>query len=400
MKKYIIFIIDAYSIRSSICTKELAPSEIQCTDYTDYLLKGNLTLKNGHIDKYQFEEGYCQAEKNISDANKDDFTFCYYDQDHLGNIRQVTKADGSQIGNVVQTINYYPFGMQFCDGTTCDIDQKHKYNGKEFDNMHGLNTYDYGARQYNPVTARWDRMDPLCEKYYNVSPYTYCQNNPIELVDPNGQEITISYLQGKDELSFVYNIGMTCPTDNSFAAASVSVLNELSKYEFAKPVLEEVIKSPNKYDFKNISSEGGPKTIQFVPNANQNGGVFNAALFMNKDYHLDDQMRSSGHELYHAFEQIKGNNPATVNGEVDAYLFEYTVYTGGELGNSTTQGGIYGDAMHEIATSGINLQENYKKALNNFSKGSRANASGLYNHNRIDPLYKTSILDQIKEYYK
>ena len=27
--------------------------------------------------------------------------------------------------------------------------------------MHGLNTYDYGARQYNPVTARWDRMDTL-----------------------------------------------------------------------------------------------------------------------------------------------------------------------------------------------------------------------------------------------
>jgi RHS repeat-associated protein len=169
-------------------TKELAPSEIQCTDYTDYLLGGNLTLKNGHIDKYQFEEGYCQAEKNISDASKDDFTFCYYDQDHLGNIRQVTKADGSQTGNVVQTIAYYPFGMQFCDGTTCYFDQKHKYNGKEFDNMHGLNTYDYGARQYNPVTARWDRMDPLCEKYYNVSPYAYCADNPINNIDPDGKE--------------------------------------------------------------------------------------------------------------------------------------------------------------------------------------------------------------------
>ncbi|HRN17194.1 MAG TPA: RHS repeat-associated core domain-containing protein [Xylanibacter oryzae] len=75
----------------------------------------------------------------------------------------LTEVDGSQTGNVVQTIAYYPFGMQFCDGTTCYFDQKHKYNGKEFDNMHGLNTYDYGARQYNPVTARWDRMDRLCE---------------------------------------------------------------------------------------------------------------------------------------------------------------------------------------------------------------------------------------------
>ena len=31
------------------------------TDSTDYLLGGSLTLKNGRIDKYQFEEGYCQA---------------------------------------------------------------------------------------------------------------------------------------------------------------------------------------------------------------------------------------------------------------------------------------------------------------------------------------------------
>ena len=52
--------------------------------------------------------------------------------------------------------------------------------------MHGLNTYDYGARQHDPILARWDRIDPLCEKYYNVSPYAYCNNSPINAVDPDG----------------------------------------------------------------------------------------------------------------------------------------------------------------------------------------------------------------------
>ena len=66
--------------------------------------------------------------------------------------------------------------------------QPYKYNGKELDLMHGLNTYDYGARQYNPVTGRWDRMDPLSEKYYNVSPYNYCMNNPIMFLDPDGRD--------------------------------------------------------------------------------------------------------------------------------------------------------------------------------------------------------------------
>jgi hypothetical protein len=29
--------------------------------------------------------------------------------------------------------------------------QPYKYNGKELDKMHGLNTYDHGARQYDPI---------------------------------------------------------------------------------------------------------------------------------------------------------------------------------------------------------------------------------------------------------
>ena len=67
--------------------------------------------------------------------------------------------------------------------------QPYKYNGKELDKMHGLNTYDYGARQYYSILGRWDRVDPLCEKYYSISPYAYCRNNPVKFVDPDGKQI-------------------------------------------------------------------------------------------------------------------------------------------------------------------------------------------------------------------
>ena len=97
----------------------------------------DVPLKNGRIDKYQFDEGYCQAEKNSNNNSQDDFTFCYYDSDHLGNIRQVTQASGK--GTVIQTMNYYPFGAQFCDGSASNSDvQSHKYNGKEFDGKSGV----------------------------------------------------------------------------------------------------------------------------------------------------------------------------------------------------------------------------------------------------------------------
>ena len=55
--------------------------------------------------------------------------------------------------------------------------------------MHGLNTYDYGARQYIPALPSWDRIDPLAEEYYSVSPYAYCNNNPIRFIDPDGRQI-------------------------------------------------------------------------------------------------------------------------------------------------------------------------------------------------------------------
>ena len=108
---------------------------------------------------------------------------CFYALDHLGSVRLVVSADGQ----VIERNDYYPSGClitENIDGETVIL--PYKYNGKELDPMHGLYTYDYGARQYDPATTLWDRMDPLCEKYYNVSPYVYCLNNPVRLVDYKG----------------------------------------------------------------------------------------------------------------------------------------------------------------------------------------------------------------------
>ena len=189
-------------------TRELLPSEVLNADSVDYLLGGSLTMRNGRIDKFLFDEGYCQATKYVRVPSQDNFTFYYYDRDHLGSIRQVIKADGSQ-GNIVQSMDYYPFGAQWCDGSTDNNFQPYRYNGKELDKMHGLNTYDYGARQYNPVLGRWDRVDPLCEKYYDVSPYVYCHNNPTNRVDLDGNDDFFSntgrflYTKGKGANIFI-----------------------------------------------------------------------------------------------------------------------------------------------------------------------------------------------------
>ena len=73
-----------------------------------------------------------------------------------------------------------------------------KYDIMLKQNMYGLNTYDYGARQYNPVTVRWDRMDTMCEEYYEVSPYAYCVGDPINAIDTDGKSTwVINHAQGQ-----------------------------------------------------------------------------------------------------------------------------------------------------------------------------------------------------------
>ena len=64
--------------------------------------------------------------------------------------------------------------------------QPFKYSGKEIETRHGIGWYDFGARRYDHDVARWTTMDPLSEKYYSVSPYAFCNNNPVNFVDPDG----------------------------------------------------------------------------------------------------------------------------------------------------------------------------------------------------------------------
>ena len=245
------------------CVHELTEDEILAADTIDYLLDGKLIMKNGRIDKYLFDGGYFKAytqqlcimplptpswmhngteptpeqveeyEKKIEEVRKvikenqvsDSFSILYYNKDHLGNVREV--IDDS--GNMCQTNNYYPYGTPFCDGPVTDAAvQPYKYNGKELDLMHGLDTYHYGARQYYPVVPTWDRLDPMCESYTYMSPYSYCLDNPVNVVDPDGKEVFILYQDKKGKYkAFFYNGRQRYVPNNQFVLDFVHTYNYL-----------------------------------------------------------------------------------------------------------------------------------------------------------------------------
>ena len=56
--------------------------------------------------------------------------------------------------------------------------------------------YDFGARFYDPLTARWLSPDPLADKYTSLTQYNYCGNDPVNRIDPDGLKIW-EFVNGK-----------------------------------------------------------------------------------------------------------------------------------------------------------------------------------------------------------
>ena len=104
----------------------------------------------------------------------------FYHSDHLGSSSFITNLDGE----VVQHIEYVPFGEVFIEERNNVWNTPYLFNAKEFDEETGM--YYYGARYYDPRLSLWMSTDPMEEISPDISSYTFCHNNPINRVDPLG----------------------------------------------------------------------------------------------------------------------------------------------------------------------------------------------------------------------
>lgn len=91
--------------------------------------------------------------------------------------------------DVLTFSDYYPFGMLLPNRHGNSSDYRYGFNGKELDDeLKGEgNSYDFGARIYDPRLGRFLSTDPLWDIYPAYSPYTYAANNPIKLIDVYGE---------------------------------------------------------------------------------------------------------------------------------------------------------------------------------------------------------------------
>ena len=208
-------------------------------------------------------------------------------------------------GSVEQVNNYYAYGGLLNDVPASVDVQTHKYNGKELDLMHGLNEYDYGARQYDPAIAQFTTVDPLCEKYYHISPYAYCGGNPVNRVDPDGRDFIIHYYYNNVEMTYTYMDGGANKSipNNTFVKSVIQAYQYNKKNWIKAGYLEEspsiLAATSKKYhvhiyqDFENKYSFG----VRWNPNL---GLLTETGVVLSPATSLD-------HEIDHAY-QAQANN--------------------------------------------------------------------------------------------
>ena len=81
-------------------------------------------------------------------------------------------------------MEYLPFGELLVEEHLNSYNSPFKFKAKEFDAETG--NYYYGARYYNPKWVIWLSVDAEFAKFPSYSPYNYTLQNPINLVDPDG----------------------------------------------------------------------------------------------------------------------------------------------------------------------------------------------------------------------
>ena len=305
-------------------------------DSTDYRLGGNAVFNNGSFSKVLFDGGYVELvavdmpgsgyhmpivkpwkppfggrwPDDLGGGKKGptiySLRFRYFNRDHLGNVREVV----SETGEVKQVNAYYPFGTPIHALGTNESQQRYKYNGKEFDELHGLNTYDYGARQYAPLLPLWDRVDPLAEKYYGVSPYAYCANNPVVFVDSDGRKFDFSKMTKGEYQSYLGQINLLRRASPLFNTMYSSLENSKETYFISFDRVPSVVKQAGDIDGHFVMGDNGGGSVVF--DKEKMGNIPNVVL---------------AEELFHAYQHDnrKGYDKGEFNREFEAKIVAYFI---------------------------------------------------------------------------
>jgi len=296
----------------------------------------------------------------------------YHITDHLGSVRAIVEN-----GSVVERNDFYPFGTRHDNGFPRLSANRWRFSGKEEqDAAFGVAYSDFGARFYDR-SAAWNAIDPMAEKYYAVSPYVYCIDNPVHFVDPNGKRVLIWYNDNGTRRSFQYSGGVVIHS-NSFVNAVIEAYHynkvnwNIAGYAGKSPLATLV----EREETVNISYSGAfPDQFDYTRRTiywNPAKGLFSEGVITSPATGLDHE---ADHANYYLDNPIKQIRLSKTNDVLFGKAEERRVIMGSEQKTARANGEIKGNQVTRNRYSGRSV----------IVKGT---TSTLVNRNRTKELWK------------
>ena len=204
----------------------------------------------------------------------------------------------------------YPFGMTMGNrSSVSSADARYKFVGNERDAETG---YDYlGHRYYDSWSGRELSVDPFAEKAPSLSPYSYAGDNPVNIIDINGDS---TFVTANDNGTYTVNGGNLSGEDDDTGVyiknsdGTVTLVgNSLTPYSFfdkGNAVFGAVIDpiSTEGQDFVNKLIGESPGLISYMMNATErhkydfkNQGIYQMPIGMNiQQYNYRGSVAANG----------------------------------------------------------------------------------------------------------
>lgn len=180
-------------------------------DNNDYVDGKGFCCNDGSLEAAQARVMARAMKNNFQEGDTYEKMQFYYHPDHLGSSSYITNLDGE----VVQHIEYVPFGEVFVEERNNIWNTPYLFNAKEFDEETGL--YYYGARYYDPRLSLWISIDKRQEDYPNISTYCYSKDAPSVFIDSDGNAPKRSRIEYRGNGVFGININnLNTPTRKDF----------------------------------------------------------------------------------------------------------------------------------------------------------------------------------------
>ena len=145
------------------------------------------------------------------------------------------------------------------------------------------------------VVQMWLSVDPMSDKYPHISPYSYCSNNPIKLIDPNGMDI---------EVFSINESGKVVVDETKASTDAVEVYNAMNKTKTGTEAFKGMVATETKIsisitDEKLTDSDGSFVNGLTVPCADgelTKNGVYKEAAVIISTANLGDRFSDASRE--------------------------------------------------------------------------------------------------------